>query len=77
MASKWLDRLSDAPFPYQEWRPFPYDAIVQVRSAFYPDVPDAIGPAGSFWWGYEREMGGIGEGVIIKCRRLDRSKGIR
>jgi len=67
----WLCR-KDAPMPFQNWSPFPPDAIVQVRSAFHPEVSDNIGPAKSFWWGYEQELGRIGEGVIWKARRLDK-----
>lgn len=75
MASEWLNRRDDASMPYQTWRAFPPEAIVQVRSAFYPDIPDNIGPAGSFFWGYEQECGRIAEGVIWMTRRLDKPKG--
>lgn len=54
--------------PYQTWAPFPPEAIVQIANA---DGEDRIGPASSFWWGWER---GNGEGVITKARRLDRPK---
>jgi hypothetical protein len=70
----WLSRFKDASMPYQEWRPFPENAIVQVRSAYFPEVPDCIGVSKSFWWGYEEECGSVAEGVISKCRRLDKPK---
>lgn len=66
----WLLRR-DAGMPYQEWRPFPPEAVVQVKNAH---GESRIGPASSFWWGYEEELGVIGEGVICKARRLDRPK---
>lgn len=67
--NEWKNRFQDAFMPYQDWKAFPDEAIVQVRT-FYGD--SRIGPAKSFWWGYEEEMGAIGEGVIIKARRLDK-----
>ena len=69
--SAWLERRNSA-MPYQNWRPFPPTAIVQIKNAF---GDSRIGPAGSFWWGYEQEIGGIGESVITKARRLDKLKG--
>lgn len=63
----------DAAMPYQEWRPFPPEAIVKVWS-YHDHVPASVGPAGKFWWGYEREFGDVGEGVIAKARRLDKPK---
>lgn len=69
----WKMRV-DAGMPYQAWKPFPPEAIVQVRSAYYPDVPDNIGPASSFFWGYETEFGDVAESVICKARRLDKPK---
>lgn len=74
MTDGWKKRFRDARMPYQNWMPFPKDAIVQVRSAFFPDVPDSIGPASSFFWGYEQEFGDIGEGVICSARRLDKPR---
>jgi hypothetical protein len=74
MGSKWLNRRDDASLPFQTWDAFPPEAIVQVRSAYYPDIPDAIGPARNFWWGYEEDLSEIGEGVIVKARRLDKPK---
>lgn len=61
----------DAHMPYQNWKPFPCDAIVQIKNA-YGDTK--IGPASTFWWGYEEEVGDIGEGVITRARRLDNPK---
>jgi hypothetical protein len=57
--------------PYQTWKPFPPEAIVQARTAFDQEV---IGPAGKLWWGYETDLGRISESVIVKARRLDRPK---
>ncbi len=68
--SRWLNRL-DHTWPYQDRSPYPPEAIVQIENA-YGD--SRIGPAGTFWWGYERELGEVGEGVIIRSRRLDRPK---
>lgn len=68
--SEWV-RRQNAPFPFQTWRPFPKEAIVQIRNAH---GQRNIGPAGSFWWGYEEEAGEVGEGVITAARRLDRPK---
>lgn len=68
MPSEWTYRWRDAPMPYQTWAPFPPEAIVQVANAH---GGGSIGPAGSFWWGWERENV---EGVITKARRLDRPK---
>lgn len=61
----------DSSYPFQEWRAFDKSAIVQVWNA-YGDT--RIGDAASFWWGYEHELGGIGEGVITRARRLDRPR---
>lgn len=64
----WMLRR-DTHMPRQNWKPFPCDAIVQIKNA-YGDTK--IGPAHSFWWGYEEESGGIGESVITQARRLDK-----
>jgi hypothetical protein len=69
--SKWLDRWKDAPMPYQDWRPFPPTAIVQVKNK---SGDSRIGLAREFWGDYETEMGEPGDGVVIKIRRLDRLK---
>lgn len=61
----------DAGMPFQNWAPFPPEAIVQVWS-YYDDMPSVIGPASSFWWGYEVDGDSVGEGVIASARRLDR-----
>lgn len=70
--SDFKRRFYDAPMPYQEWRPFPPEAIVQIKNG-YGD--SRIGPVSSFWWGFEQEFGCAGEGVILFARRLDRTKG--
>jgi len=64
---EWQLRRNSS-MPWQTWRAFPADAIVQIKNA-YGD--SRIGLAGSFWWGYEDEGAEIGEGVIISARRLD------
>jgi hypothetical protein len=69
-AMAWKHRKASA-MPFQIWRPFPPEAIVQVKSK---DGETKIGPAKTFWWGYETECGEIGESVILSARRLDRSK---
>lgn len=70
MTAEWKSRR-DAGMPFQTWKPFPPEAIVQIKNAF---GDSRIGPAKSFWWGYEEELGGVGEGVITAARRLDREK---
>ncbi len=71
--AEWIERR-DSSMPFQNWDAFPPEAIVQARSAFYPDVADTIGLAKDLWWGYEQEFGEIAEGVIYKARRLDRPR---
>lgn len=61
----------NAFMPYQEWNPYPPEAIVLVENS-YEDK--RIGLAKDFWWGYEEDMGSVADGVIIKARRLDRPK---
>ena len=67
----FLHRFRDASFPYSGWHPFPPNAIVQVKNS---KGQTNIGPAKSFWWGYEQELGVMSEGVITECRRLDHAK---
>jgi hypothetical protein len=57
----------NAPMPYQEWRAFPKGTVVEVSNA-YGDVRQGL--VEDFWWGYEQEMGQVGEGVIIKAREI-------
>lgn len=61
----------DSAMPYQQWNAFPEHAIVQVWNAY---GETDVGPANSFWWGYETECGEVGGGVITKARRLDRER---
>ena len=68
MPSEWKDRIRDAFMPFQEWRPFPPEAIVEIKDR---DGFRQIGPAHKFWWGYDRENS---EGVIRFVRRLDSPK---
>ncbi len=68
MVTDWTYRWRDAPMPYQTWKPYPAEAIVQIVNAH---GDGKIGPAGDFWWGWER---GNSEGVITAARRLDRPK---
>lgn len=60
--SRW-----NAGMPYQTWKPFADDEIVEVVNIH---GESRIGPAASFWWGYEQELGGTAEGVIVKARRV-------
>lgn len=53
--------------PFAEWSAFEPDCIVQVWNV---DGESRIGPARSFWWGYEQTFGTTSEGVIVKARRL-------
>lgn len=62
----WLHRR-DSAFPYQTWNAFPKGTVVEVGNA-YGDVRQGF--VEDFWWGYEQEMGQVGEGVIIKCREI-------
>lgn len=66
-----LIRWHHAPLPFQTWKPFPDDAIVKVYNCH---GESNIGVVKDFWWGYEEELGGVGEGVITKCIRLDKPK---
>jgi hypothetical protein len=68
MPSEWKIRR-DSSMPYQEWSPFPPEAIVQIKNC-YGD--SRIDQASKFWWGYERNNS---EGVITRARRLDRPRG--
>lgn len=72
--SHWITRR-DFPYFYQDISPFPPNAIVQVRSYFWPDVSDTIALARDLWWGYEEEGRSPGEGVIYMVRRLDKPRG--
>lgn len=67
----YLYRWHHASMPYQNWTPFPPHAIVKVMNRY---GESKIGPASSFWWGYEEELGETGEGVIVRARRLDKPK---
>jgi len=69
--TKWLRRQHDAAMPFQTWRPFPPEAIVQIANAF---GDTKVGQVKDFWWGYEEELGGVGEGVIVAARRLDKPR---
>lgn len=69
--SEWLIRWRDASLPWQTWKPFPDEAVVLIQNAY---GEEKIGPVSKFWWGCETEMGEIGEGVIIRVRRLDKPK---
>lgn len=66
----WVYRRNST-YPYQTWKPFPAEAIVQVSNA-YGDK--RIAKSGDLWWGYEEENGRAAEGVISKARRLDKTK---
>ncbi len=59
----------DAEFPYQTWKPFPDEAIVQVKNAY---GESRIAQAKDLWWGYETECTQTGESVIMLARRLDK-----
>lgn len=68
--SEFLQRLN-AFMPYQDWRPFPDDAIVQVKNNCGHST---IGLSKDFWWGFEYDFDGVAEGVIMEARRLDRKR---
>ena len=68
--ARWLTRRDDAPFPFQNWTPFPPEAIVQVRGR----NGSRIAVSKDLWWGYAEEMGDTSDGVILRARRLDRPK---
>lgn len=61
----------DSAFPFQEWKPFPDEAIVLIKNIHGVKM---IGPAGQFWWGYEQYLGQVAEGVIVCAARLDKPK---
>jgi hypothetical protein len=67
----YLARHEVASFPYQEWKPFPPEAIVQVKSSF--DGHPVIAQAKDLWWGWEDGLDGE-ESVIRYARRLDTPK---
>jgi hypothetical protein len=68
--SAFLHR-ADAAYPFQNWQPFPSGAIVQVKNQYGVSKIDM---SENLWWGYERELGVLGEAVITRARRLDRPK---
>lgn len=68
---RWLQRKRDASMPYQNWHPFASSDWVEIQNA-YGDTTKGF--AGDFWWGYEEDCGDIGEGVVIKTRRIARMK---
>lgn len=57
----------DAGMPFQRWMPFLPDDYVEVWNA---ENERRVGYAKDFWWGYELEQGSIGEGVIVKARKI-------
>jgi hypothetical protein len=64
---KYLKRHDDS-MPYQNWSPFPPQAIVKVYNCH---GEWRIAVAKELWWGWSRSDE---EGVIVKARRLDRVK---
>lgn len=61
-------RRKDSVAPYQTWREFaslPQETIVEVENAYGCSRQAKVK---DLWWGYETEMGQVGEGVIIKAR---------
>jgi len=54
--------------PYQQWKPFPDDAMVEVKN-IYGD--SRTGVVSSFWWGYEDNNL---EGTIYHCRLTESSE---
>ena len=62
--NSWISRW-DASFPYQNWYAFHDDDIVDVMNN---NGEMRTSRAGDLWWGYEHEMGGIADGVIVKAR---------
>ena len=64
--SEWK-RRRDSSLPCQTWNPFPPEAIVHVKNMY---GEGNIGPASTFWWGWERHD----DGVIYSARRLDKPK---
>lgn len=69
MATDWMNRAGSS-YPYQEWNPFPPNAIVQISG--YDRRCTKIGPAKSFWWGWASGL--EAESVIRYARRLDTPK---
>ncbi len=66
----WLKR-NDYGLPYQTWCPFNKNDIVEVKNMY---GETKIGPAHSFWWGYENTIGVISEGTIIEARLIPQPK---
>lgn len=71
LSTIFKNRWRDAAMPYQNWQPFPSEAIVLVKNKFGDRT---IAQAKDLWWGYEQDLGCTSEGVIIEARRLDRPK---
>lgn len=61
----------DSNFPYQKWEPFPPEAIVQV---YNKNNESRIDVSKNICWDYWHELNELSEGVVMKARRLDRSK---
>jgi hypothetical protein len=64
----WLFRF-DSATPFEEWRPFPGDVIVQVMNV-YGDIWE--GRVSHLYWGYEEKYNGkIDSEVIVQARQID------
>jgi hypothetical protein len=65
---EWQNRFRSKiwSFPYQNYNPFNDNDIVEV--GFNNTTETVIGKSNLLWWGYETELGEIGEGVITKAR---------
>ena len=68
--TEWKIRR-EVEYPYQNYSWFPPEAIV-LCVGYYGNR--TIDLAKNLWWGYETELGEIGEGVIMKAKRLDTPK---
>ena len=66
----WYHR-AHAAYPFQDWNLYPPEAIVQVKNSAGVSTIDLVR---NLWWGYEKELGILGEGVITRARRLDKPK---
>lgn len=60
-------RRADAKMPFQDWNPFPPEAIVQVKNY---NGDSKIAQAKDLWWGYTAGIDAY-ESVIVLARRLD------
>ena len=68
LSHDWQHR-SDEERPYDNWQPFPEQAIVQVK---YTDGGSDIVQSGQISWEYREKDGEPASSVVASARRLDK-----